>query len=138
MRLAGQFKNSLPFVRLRVTPSASSPRGGEYWAVIDTGFNGFLWMSPDFAFQIGLSNAAIITDVTTADDTSHTVMVAECHIGLGGRSVLGAALIHPGAKQLLLGTDFLKKAGLRLLLDAVAGTFELTDEPVSPARGGAP
>ena len=127
MNLTGQIEGNQPLISLRVEGDAAS-LGDDIDGIIDTGFDGFICMDAERAFQIGLTPVGTI-DVMLADATIGEMATATCHIVFDDRTVEGNALIGNAGSLVLYGMDFLKRAGLRLTVDTARQIWTLTDEP---------
>jgi clan AA aspartic protease len=108
------------------SPEAAS-LSDEYPGIVDTGFDGFVFMSPEIACQLGCAPSGA-APIETADGTRVEVLTAPCIVNIANYQVTGTALISPSAPDILYGNDFLKKAGLRLICDPAKQTCELTDQ----------
>lgn len=127
MKLTGSFEDGCPTITLHIESPAAASLSDDYPGIIDTGFNGFVLMSTEVSSQLGLIPSSV-TRMETADGTKVDTLTAECIIIIGEREVEGTALVHPGVPQILFGNDLLRKANLRLVVDANNESYELTDE----------
>ncbi|MGB8656219.1 MAG: hypothetical protein WCE90_00350 [Candidatus Zixiibacteriota bacterium] len=127
MKLTGSFDRGCPAITLHIESPAAASLSDEYLGIIDTGFDGFIFMSPEVSCQLGLTSSGSAA-VETADGTKVDVLTAECIINIGDRQVTGTALVSPTAPDILYDNDFLKKAGLKLTCNPAKQTCELTDE----------
>jgi len=82
--------------------------GGEFEAVIDTGFTGFLMMPILSAFPLGLILYGS-SDYTLADGTTSTNLLALGEVKVGDDDTPVSGVIVPGSDcDVLLGMDYLR------------------------------
>ena len=123
--------NRDPCISISVEGPVTQPI--ELTCLIDTGFSGFLSIPLTQAFPIGLILYGTTT-VTLANAQQEHRLMCLGHCTVDKVSKLGIILIETQGQQALLGMDFLRQFGKRLLVDPVAETVELLDAatPAAP------
>ena len=96
-------------------------------AGIDTGFTGFLCLPFLDAVKPGLIFRGVIP-VTLADGNSQSFTYCLGEVQLNSKIEIGIVIITP-SNQALVGMEFLRQFGLRLVVDATNNTTTLTDDP---------
>ncbi len=99
-------------------------RPTKFACLIDTGFDGFLSVPILQAFPVGLV-LHTTTSVTFANGTSEDKLTCLGYARLDGEDRLGLILIESQSNQVVLGMDFLKKFGLKLIVCPTSGQVEV-------------
>lgn len=104
-------------------------RSAEVGAVIDTGFEGTLWLPPELAEDLVLEQLLRRSaEVELADGTTLEVEVYRVGLLWHGRPRVVPAYVAPG--EVLIGMELL--AGSRLTVDAVPGGEVIIEELAQP------
>ena len=119
-------------IRFRLA-GVSAETAREFTGMIDTGFSGFLLLPLIEALPVGLVLAST-ANYTLADSSVHTTLLCRGRITLGdGGGAEGMVSVTSADADVLLGVDFLRKAGRSLHFSPAQGTVEL--RPLSGSGG---
>jgi len=94
--------------------------------VIDTGFTGFVSMPLIRAFPLGLILASTV-NLVLADGTTVTRLTAYGFVRVENERNPGVIVLDPGADEVLLGMDFLKKFQRTLVVNSNTPSVELIE-----------
>lgn len=134
MSVTGSFNNlGSPIVEIGV--SGPLTKANQFTALADTGFSGFLLLPILEAFPVGLILRGTTT-ITLADGSNQGKLVCLGQVHFDGQDQVGVIVIEWQSTDVLVGMDFLKKFGRKLLVDPINGKVELTD--AIPAITGSP
>lgn len=116
-------KNGDPYVSVEV----ANPLGWKqkFDCLIDTGFTGFLSIPMLQAFPIGLLLRGTMK-VVLADGSTQDKLTCLGSASLESEVNVGLIIIEPRSNQVLLGMDFLRKFGKKLMIDPINRIVELT------------
>lgn len=130
-----------PTVEIEVIGAFGQP--SKFTCVVDTGFTGFLSIPLLQAFPVGLVLTGTMPMVF-ANGAVENRLICLGMARVDGVEKLGLIVIESESKQVLLGMDFLKKFGLKLLVCPTTGQIELVPsadgfsipaaQPVRPQR----
>jgi predicted aspartyl protease len=99
----------------------------DFDAILDTGFTGFVSMSVQDAFPLGLVLHSI-DRVVYADGRDQERFIAVGTVRLGKDSREGYIHLEPSSGEILLGMEFLRAFHFSLLLDPFTNFVQLFDE----------
>jgi clan AA aspartic protease len=111
-----------PVINVEVS-GPSGPRRN-LTAIVDTGFTGFLSIPSAELAQVGLAPTGAAL-VILADQTPLPTSTCIGTAHLGSESRVGIIVIDVGGVEVLLGMDFLRKFGKRLIVDPANDIVEL-------------
>jgi predicted aspartyl protease len=100
---------------LRIAIAALDSELTFFDAIIDTGFDGFLYIP----FHLnGISKLPIIDlqDIRMADGVFYSRLIANAAVYVGGESQEGPAILEPDGHEVIIGMDFLRKFERALIL----------------------
>ena len=127
MHISGTCEGGNPQFEVEIESEAASSRCGSYTAILDTGFNGYLCVPLVVAVDLGMTRESTV-DLTLADGKTAEFYTAECMVSIRDKETEGIAYFNEDCVDILLGTEFLRKCRLKLVVDMAAKTCELTDE----------
>lgn len=134
MRIIQSFENqSIPKFQIIISGPLPQVYGKHtFEAGVDTGFTGFLSIPFLSAVKAGLIFGGAIS-LTLADGKSQSFLYCLGLAEAGTKSAIGIVVISP-SDDILLGMEFLRLLGLRLIVDPISKTAILTDEdpPIQP------
>lgn len=102
----------------------------KFTCLIDTGFTGFLSIPLLQALPLGLVLTATTT-VTFANGITESRLICLGHAKVDSDEQLGTILLEYQSNQVMLGMDFLKKFGLKLLVCPTTGQIEVVPSGAS-------
>lgn len=125
MSVIGSFNSSgSPVIEIAVSGPLTQPT--KFTAMLDTGFSGFLLLPLLEAFPVGLILRGTVP-ITLADGSSQTKLTCLGELHFEDRAEVGLIIIEWQSTEILIGMDFLRKFGKKLIVDAPNGLVELVD-----------
>jgi predicted aspartyl protease len=114
--------NGDPVLEIEVIGAFEQPT--KFKCVVDTGFTGFLSIPLLQAFPVGLVLQGTMA-MQFANGAVENKLVCLGFARVDGIQNIGLIVIENESKQVLLGMDFLKKFGFKLLVCPTTGQIEL-------------
>lgn len=120
--------NDQPYLEIEVKGASGISK--KIFAIIDSGFNGYLQLPYIEAFPLGLILAGIQSGLV-ADGSQSSYFVCKGQVCVDGKCIDTTIDIKP-ANMVLLGTKLLKELGKTFILDCVNGKVEIIDSVIKP------
>lgn len=114
--------NGDPVVDIEIIGAYGQPY--KFTCVIDTGFTGFLSIPLLQAFPVGLVLQGTMP-IAFGNGTVENKLICLGFAKVDGAEQTGLIVIENESKQVLLGMDFLKKFGFKLLVCPTTGQIEI-------------
>ncbi len=111
--ILGTYEKGHAHVKIKIRGVSKTPM--ELEALVDTGFTGFVHLPMQYAFALGLPLRGTVTS-TLADARRVTEFTAIGIVALNGREETGVVVLASGAKEVLVGMNFLQTFQLGLYL----------------------
>jgi predicted aspartyl protease len=126
MHAAGFYIENNPCVKVHVCGSKYDPPGLACTAVIASGFTGFLLLPMRIGFEVGLKRRGAIA-CELANGTLMDCLTASGTVTFAGKTVRnGIILLAEDARDILLGTVFLRLFGAKVVIGA--STVDIYDK----------